>query len=299
VNKGIVIIGGADVDYLAQSDEKIIPEVSNIGKVFKSYGGVGFNIATNLGMLKDEVYFISAFNGDNDGDSQIKFLKRHGVKVIAKRSSLPSASYVAVNDNGGELIASICDNRIIEEVDSVLIDQYGKLLKEAEYIVLDGNIEEKLIDYIFAKYSDKRIVVDPISPQKIEKFRRHISDMYLLKCNKKQAKHFFATDEKNSETLLHEFYELGAKRVVLSDGAEPTYFLDLGSIGLLSNKTYKDYVNSSGAGDAQTSGIIDGLLKGLNLKKAIKFGNILAKVTLFSNSSTSEEVRKFAYKKSS
>lgn len=239
MNKGIVIIGGADVDYLAQSDEKIIPEVSNIGKVFKSYGGVGFNIATNLGMLKDEVYFISAFNGDNDGDSQIKFLKRHGVKVIAKRSSLPSASYVAVNDNGGELIASICDNRIIEEVDSVLIDQYGKLLKEAEYIVLDGNIEEKLIDYIFAKYSDKRIVVDPISPQKIEKFRRHISDMYLLKCNKKQAKHFFATDEKNSETLLHEFYELGAKRVVLSDGAEPTYFLDLGSIGLLSNKTYK------------------------------------------------------------
>ncbi len=59
----ICVIGGANVDITASSEEAFRIGDSNPGRVEVSWGGVGRNIAHNLALLGDEVQLLTIFGG--------------------------------------------------------------------------------------------------------------------------------------------------------------------------------------------------------------------------------------------
>lgn len=295
MNESLLIIGGSNIDYIATSKDKIQDGVSNIGTLSISSGGVARNICENLARLGSKIDFITTIGNDLYGENIKKDLINLSVNVIYPKVNLPTSSYLAINDNNHDLALSICDNRIIDELNSKFLNNYYKFILEHEYIILDANLNEDAIKYIFSNFSDKKIIVDAISPTKVLKFKNYLDKIYLLKCNKFEAKAII-NDYKNERDLISKILELGVKNIVVSFGASDIYYGNNSEIGFIKNDLIKDFANTSGCGDALTSGIIDQYIRdNKSLKDSIIFGNILSKVTLMTSSATSKEISKYRH----
>ena len=295
MNESLLIIGGSNIDYIATSKDKIQDGVSNIGTISISSGGVARNICENLARLGSKIDFITTIGNDLYGENIKKDLINLSVNVIYPKVNLPTSSYLAINDNNHDLALSICDNRIIGELNSKFLNNYYKFILEHEYIILDANLNEDAIKYIFSNFSDKKIIVDAISPTKVLKFKNYLDKIYLLKCNKFEAKAII-NDYKNERDLISKILELGVKNIVVSFGASDIYYGNNSEIGFIKNDLIKDFANTSGCGDALTSGIIDQYIRdNKSLKDSIIFGNILSKVTLMTSSATSKEISKYRH----
>ena len=295
MNESLLIIGGSNIDYIATSKDKIQNGVSNIGTISISFGGVARNICENLVRLGAEIDFITAIGNDLYGENIKNNLVNLGVNVIFPKVDLPTSSYLAINDNNHDLALSICDNRIIDELNSTFLSKYYDFILEHEYIILDANLNEDALKYIFSNFSDKKIIVDAISPAKVLKFKNYLDKIYLLKCNKFEAKALIQ-DYKNEEELISKILNLGVKNIVVSFGASDIYYGNKSGIGFVKNDLVKDFVNTSGCGDALTSGIIDQYIRSnKSLKDSIIFGNKLSKVTLMTSSATSIEISKYSH----
>ena len=295
MNESLLIIGGSNIYYIATSKDKIQDGVSNIGTISISSGGVARNICENLARLGSKIDFITTIGNDLYGENIKKDLINLSVNVIYPKVNLPTSSYLAINDNNHDLALSICDNRIIDELNSKFLNNYYKFILEHEYIILDANLNEDAIKYIFLNFSNKKIIVDAISPTKVLKFINYLDKIYLLKCNKFEAKALIK-DYKNEEDLVSKILELGVKNIVVSFGASDIYYGNKSEIGFVKNDLIKNFVNTSGCGDALTSGIIDQYIRdNKSLKDSIIFGNILSKVTLMTSSATSKEISKYRH----
>ena len=88
----------------------------------------------------------------------------------------------------------------------------------------------------------------------------------------------------------------GAQNVVVSHGSKDIYFGNNHryKIDLVHVDEIKQIENTTGCGDALTSGVIDYYLSGKKLKEAVAFGYELSKVTLMTKGATSKEISKYA-----
>ena len=47
----VLIVGGANIDITATTNDKYIPKDSNVGKVSLTFGGVGRNLSQSVALL--------------------------------------------------------------------------------------------------------------------------------------------------------------------------------------------------------------------------------------------------------
>ena len=88
----------------------------------------------------------------------------------------------------------------------------------------------------------------------------------------------------------------GVKNVVVSHGAHDVYFGEnYRRVDLVKVNEVKEFENTTGCGDALTSGVIDYFLRGKKLKEAVAFGNELSRLTLMSKGATSKEIEKYRH----
>lgn len=289
----LLLIGGSNVDYIGTPKEKLNRSTSNIGEINISFGGVMRNICENLARLGNKLIFMSAIGSDVYGKMLKRELEDLGVKIISPISNEATSSYLAINNHENNLDVAICESKIILEINKGFLAQYSSIIKEHQYIILDGNLEEEFIDALFLAYPDKKYIVDGITPQKVLRFQKHLKDIYLLKCNIYEAKALMNFDLSEKD-LVNGLLVKGVKNVVLSHGSKDIYYgNNLNDIGRVKVNEIKDFVNTTGCGDALLSGIVNQIIKGKSLKEAIEFGTKLSEVTLFSKAATSIEVEKF------
>lgn len=158
----VIVVGGAVVDVVAspRGAQRIVPGSSNPGSVVLGFGGVARNIAEGIGRLGGRVALLSVVGADSQGTSLMQHAARAGVdtsliKVVhpphasassasgaVSASSVSTATYVAVHDGNGELIAGIADMDIFKSEMSVsfLEESLRGPLRTAEVVVMDGNV---------------------------------------------------------------------------------------------------------------------------------------------------------------
>ena len=270
----LLLIGGSNIDYIGISQNKLISNVSNIGTISISFGGVMRNICENLARLGNNITFITSIGKDTLGQELKNQLIDLNVKIYSPNTNLPTGSYLAINDNNHDLYSAICDNRIIAE------------------ICLDSNLDEETISYIINTYPNKRYYVDAISPTKVIKYKKFLNKLYLIKCNIHEAKELVNNDLSPYE-LTKELVNLGIKNVVVSNGSHNIYYGNNLGIEVFEVKPVKNFENTTGCGDALTSGLINHLIRNHSLKEAVEFAHQLSIVTLMSKSATTKEIEKF------
>lgn len=296
--KKILLIGGASLDYIATSDEKITQGVSNNGKLSISFGGVSCNVAYNLVKLGNKISFITAINNDTSGDLIRKHLEELKIKYYSPKTTFPTNSYVAINDCDHDLSVAIFDNRITSEITPTYLKKQNDLIKQFDYLVLDANLSVKAIEYLVnTYYLTKKIFCEAISPQLVIRYQNVLDKIYFLKCNIHEARALAKNKSLEKEALIKALFKRGLKNVVVSNNKYDIYYgLNGASVYCFKIKAHTKFKNTTGCGDALFSGIIDQLSLGKDFHEAIKFGNKLSNLTLMSDAAYSPLVSRYAHK---
>ena len=283
----ILVIGGSNIDYVAKSSSPLINRDSNIGEVKISNGGVGRNIALNLSLLNNNVSFITGLGKDLLSTSLKKELSSNKIKVLVPKSEYGVGSYVAINDNSGEMSVAICDSSFC---DNLTLDK--KEIESFENIVLDANLNEKLIEDIISSFPKSRYYVDGVSANKVSRFKKVLNKLHLFKSNLIEAQTITNTKLEGKE-LVKKLLSLGPKIVIITNSSKSTFYgYDNNIVETPATKIdKKEIVNVNGAGDAFFSGFVSSYIKTNNIESSIEFAKKMSYYTLKSSESVNLEIK--------
>ncbi len=259
-----VVIGSANLDISLSVDQTIIWRDSNIGAIRLTPGGVGRNIAENLGRLNIRTHFITPLGHEPDADLLRKSCTRHGVILHSLSSeTLTTSKYAALFDEHNDMLVGVADTMSVEKLTPKDFVGYLDLIRDAAVLILETNLSEAVLKYL-SKLNDT-VYVNAISTTKAKRIKPLYKDIHTLSLNRLESQAL--TNNSVSldalEPLRDFFISKGVQNVLLTVGSEGAYLMNKEAI-IKQPATNAKIVNTSGAGDGFLAGYIYGTLKGFN-----------------------------------
>lgn len=274
---GIICIGGMNVDrkYVIQGD--VVMGTSNPVDSNFSIGGVGRNVAENLGRLDENVSFLSVAGYDHDfewiKDQTETYVNMANITQIQGEST---GSYSAILDQSGEMQLALADMSIYDKMDVNWISQHDSLLASAKMIVSDLNVPKDTIDYLiqFAKKKDIPLTLIPVSSPKMARLPQRLEGVDTLIVNLDESESFLnypAKTSQDKELLLDRWMETGLEQVILTSGKDPALYANqAGDRQAFDIPAVDQVVDVTGAGDSFASGFIFGQVQGFDFEKSMQ-----------------------------
>jgi pseudouridine kinase len=284
--KKVVVVGGANFDLIGKGKGGLKYKTSNPGKVMKTVGGVGRNIAENLGKLKIPTTLLTAVGKDGLGDSILKRTKESGVDVslVLKTDKYPSGTYIAILDENSDLALALADMDIVELVDRNYIKERLYTLKTANIIVCDTNVPTDTIEVMadYCKNTETLFVVEPVSVEKAQKVKNILSFIDIFTPNKEEMESLcgFPLNSLEDYKKAGNFaLEKGIKILLLKLGPQGLYIHSEGYQKIFPSLA-SNIVDVTGAGDSLVAGFIASYFEGHSLEKCCQYALAVAAYTL-------------------
>lgn len=284
----VLVIGAAGLDIKGRPHEPLERASSNPGRVRNSFGGVGRNIAENLGRLEVETVFLSVVGDDAGGDLLLAHTAAAGVNVqhVLQVDDTSTGSYIAILDDSGDLDVAVSDYSIIEHLTSEYFEEKEDLFAEARLVAIDLNLTNAAIDKILElteKY-DLPLCVDPTSPAHAVKICQDLEKVYMIAPNASETKVLCGLDvpAHNLDAAVNvakHMQGMGIEIAIVTMGKAGVVYAETGGGGYIrGRKTH--IIDSTGAGDALSAAVIFGLVNELSLDEAMRLGIAAATLTL-------------------
>ncbi|WMX52578.1 PfkB family carbohydrate kinase [Mycoplasmopsis bovis] len=291
----VVVVGSINYDLYARVNNKISLRDSNPANIYSSLGGVAYNIAKNLALSGIDTTLISAVGNDLEANWIKKQLENDSLNsILIAKNDYKTAKYVALIDNNSDMNVAASDTKITESIDYNDLFAYKKLLDKSTYLCLDANLSSYLIVKLCKNFSDKFIVAEAVSSQKILKFKPVLKHISLLKGNKLEFQALLNTSETDLFILASKVLELGIKSVVITDGENGCIYANNEGVVEFYRPTIVKALSTSGAGDAFCAGLIYGLI---NKMQILKVGASFAKFSLLSLMTINDKLNKSSLSK--
>lgn len=300
----MVVVGGSNIDLKGYSQD-YLKHTSNPGEIRESFGGVGRNIAENLGLLGQEVIFLTAVADDHFGKKIVGKMESSEVDMnhIKRVDQAKTGLYLAHLDQKGELIGAISDMEILEHIDHSYLKEKRRIIEEASLLIFDTNLSEEVISYLIQITSDQvEIMVEPVSVDKSHKLRLYLESIDYITPNISEAQVLLDLDsmaEQNLTTQLEKLRKRYRKKeglpvMIISCGKRGVFLLnEEDDIFIEAEEIEKaDIVETTGAGDALAAGIADGLARGEDIVDAVEFGIKAASLTIKSELTVNPDLGK-------
>jgi pseudouridine kinase len=273
--KFCVAIGGANIDILGTPTQPISAMSSNPGIVSTSAGGVARNIAENIARLGNKCYLIAPVGDDSYGRQLIEQSHSAGIDTsqILTIDGQSTSSYLSIVDDNGEMQLAIADMNILDCMLPALLKRQMPLLKRAQTIVLDTNIDEKLLSYLFDSLPKASFFVDTVSIAKASKILPYLAKVYCLKPNLLEAQALSGMqieDYSQLPQLAQWFHKQGVKQLYISLGEDGLFFSDQNQSKQVKIPA-KTVSNSNGAGDALSAALVHCQLSNLPIEESAYF----------------------------
>ena len=269
-----------------ESQRKITFELGakyHIEQRFESLGGISINVAAGLVKLGERAVCYTKIGDDEIGKWIVDELNIAGIEILpgcVERNCQSDLSSILVDIESADRV--IFSNQVANQKLFIEKEKMG----HPDWIFI-GDLSgawqqntDTIID--FAKKTNTPIAFNPRQktihddPQKII---QTISSCEILFVNKDEAIEIISKYDQNAlpellneeEHLIKTLYAMGAKIVALTDGIRGAWAYD--GIDILHvDAVIQKAVDSTGAGDAFTSGFFAAHLKGMNLKLALRWG---------------------------
>lgn len=290
---GIVVIGAVFVDIKGFPENNYIPDGKNAGKIEYVHGGVSRNVAENIANIELRPTYLSIADKSAMGEDVIRKLKNHKVNTDYMLT-IPNGmgTWLAVFDNNGDLAGSISQRPNLMPLLAVLEEKGDEIFAQADSIVVEvGDLDKEIIKKIFAlakKHEKKTYAV--VANMSIAAERRDFLQKFdCFICNQLEAGIVFADDYRDKtpqemcDILSDCVLNANIPSMVVTMGAEGAVYADAsGDKGICPprNVQVKD---TTGAGDAFSSGVVIGLTYGKTLKEAVDIGTHLASSVIVSS----------------
>ncbi len=287
----VIVIGGSNIDLVGFSKDKIVLEDSNPGRLKTSLGGVGRNIADNLARLDVKTQLLSAVGDDVQGDELIDTSIKSGIDMrhVIRSKAYDTSTYLSVVDKDGNMVLALSDMESINAITIEYLEKYHKEIVNAKAVVIDTNLTEESIQYIFEKYQNMPIYVDTVSTTKAMKILPYLGSIHTLKPNKIEAEKLLDMPIQSDEDMMKAaqmFLDKGMEQIVISNGGKGIFYGNGQGIKKIVPEAVK-MANANGAGDAFMAGLVYGFIHELTLTDAVDFAIIMSKFTLESKETIS------------
>lgn len=286
----VTVIGGINYDLSITSLNKIIPFDSNPSKVFYAPGGVGRNIAEVIGKSQInnknvEVYLLGVVGNDPEGNYVIKETKKSNVKCefVNVNDHFNTGKYITFNDNDNDMYVAANDMEIYDNLNIEVVEKWEKILKQTDILIMDTNLDINILNKVLSIIPKETLsIIETVSMSKIKKLKKLKFDIDILKTNRNEFMYFYGIEKEeqifDSCKNIKSFHDI----IITNKENDVIYYTDneFKYVKTISSNV----VNSNGAGDSFTAGLIYGILDDLNIFNSIKYGNIFAYISLNSES---------------
>ena len=254
---------------------------------YESIGGCAANVAVGLSRLGVKTYCYTKIGKDNLGKWIIKELKHEGVDdkfVEIEKDCKSDLSAIIMDKKSGEHI--IFFNRDANE----RLEIFSKKIKKVDWIFVSALNSSKFVkweenlDKIIGICKEKGIKL-ALNPGQANINENHgkvveaIKQSQILMLNKDEAIEILSREENkysdedlnNEMFLLKNLKAMGPEIVTLTDGARGAWLFD-GKSFLYTQTIGKNPVETTGAGDAFSSGFLAAYLKEKTVEECLKWG---------------------------
>jgi pseudouridine kinase len=273
----VVCIGGATVDRIYRSRERLRPGTSNPAHGTRSFGGVARNVAESLARLGAPVALVSAVGNDESGRALVAHLAALGVdtRAVLARPDRATAEYVAVTEPTGELALGLADMGILD----TLTPDALPALADAALVFADCNLPPATLADLLARPRAGRLAVDAVSAPKARRLPADLTGLDLLFLNRDEARALLGEDLAVGAAASR-LRAWGAGAVVVTDGAAGLGVADPEGVDALPAAPVAAIADVTGAGDALVAGTLRALVDERPLREALRSGLACAALAL-------------------
>lgn len=274
MNKYVVGIGAANVDIYAKSKISIKEHFDHPSIITTAVGGVTRNILENVSRLGIKSFLLSAVGDDIYGKLIINESSKAGIDCshVLKVKNTGTGIFLQVKDNKNDMHMALCDMSVISHINKKYIDDNSKLISNASALVLDPSLDNKIIEYIFEKFPDVKVFVDPISDFYAKKIKKYLKHIYCIKPNRNELSVLANMDINDDNDLISAYIKVNKKADYVFASLNNKgclYTNDNGEVVTKKLKEVKNMINASGAGDCFFGVLIYGYVNGLNIDETI------------------------------
>ena len=270
------------------------PQGRNVGSVKFVHGGVGRNVAENIGRLGLPTSLVSSVDKGSIGNDVVDRLAASGVgsAFLARTDTGGMGMWLAVMDENGELAGSISQMPDLQGMENSLSLMGEAMMEQATHVALELDLNERITRQVLklAKKKAKPVYGLPGNLEVVMKAPDVLDGLALFVCNHIELGRLCGEDfsDADAEKILMRLPQvtkkMGLQALVVTLGARGSVYYDAANEeqGFQPALPVK-VVDTCGAGDAFFSGALAGLARGDSLAAAVVTGTEVAACTIQSD----------------
>lgn len=284
-NRFVVAVGAANMDITGSTQHALVAHDSTPGRIRCAPGGVARNVAENLARLGHDVRLISAVGDDLYGASLLEHTRRAGVDVQGCQvlAGQATSTYLSLHGPDGDMALALNDMAILQQITPERLAGSAARVRHACAVLLDCNLPEATLDWLFAQASSIPVFAEPVSAFKCRRLLPWLGRVHTLKANRLEARALTGlpvADDAGVVAAANWLHDQGVRQVVLSLGERGVYWSEQAGVHGWQAATPVEVVNATGAGDAMMAGLLHGFLQAVPLAQAVVFASGCAALTL-------------------
>ena len=281
--KNIYIVGSLNMDLVIKAP--VMPRSGETlgGSDFMSNpGGKGANQAVAVAKLGGNAHMVGCV-GQAFGDELVWTLKKYGVgtQYVEQCGDVSSGIAVIVVVDGDNRI--ILDRGANGRVSRALIDRALAQAKEGDFLVVQLEIAQNMVEYALSQAKRKKMVtvLNPAPAVPLSKEIFSVCDYFTP--NQSEAQFYtgiYPEEEESARRCAEVLAQKGVKNLVITMGAEGSAAVCGGEFRKVSAYRAGDVVDTTAAGDTYVGAFVTALSEGKGVDEAMAFACRAAGLTV-------------------
>lgn len=297
----MVVVGVVFLDIKGFPFFKYDAVGTNLGNVLMTHGGVARNVAENMANLGAEVEFVTMLDDDSLGREARLRLRGAGVKLTHAVSTPDKGMgmWLAVFNEKGDLAGSVSHMPDASPIERLFDEKGEEIIRSCRGVALEIDLSEKVSERVFelAERFDKPVYAIVANMSVILRRPDFMARTACVILNEIEAGRLFGREiralspEETLEAVSEAASAMGIRSIVVTMGARGAVYLDAknGLRGVCPAVPCR-VVDTTGAGDAFFSAVVESLARGMRLDDAVTCGARLASMTVSTSESTCPHV---------
>ena len=297
----MVVVGVVFLDIKGFPFFKYDAVGTNLGNVLMTHGGVARNVAENMANLGAEVEFVTMLDDDSLGREARLRLRGAGVKLTHAVSTPDKGMgmWLAVFNEKGDLAGSVSHMPDASPIERLFDEKGEEIIRSCRGVALEIDLSEKVSERVFelAERFDKPVYAIVANMSVILRRPDFMARTACVILNEIEAGRLFGREiralspEETLEAVSEAAPAMGSRSIVVTMGARGAVYLDAenGLRGVCPAVPCR-VVDTTGAGDAFFSAVVESLARGMRLDDAVTCGARLASMTVSTSESTCPHV---------
>jgi sugar/nucleoside kinase (ribokinase family) len=272
----ILAVGGAHIDRRGQVSGVYIPAASNPGIMREDVGGGVFNALRTAVRRGVSASLLSVRGGDAASDTVSRAIATCGITDLSVTFlDRATPSYTALLDRDGELIVGFADMALYDVAfpKQMRRAKMREAVDAADVVLCDANLPTPALERLAVLAEGKPIFAVAISPAKVMRLVSILARLSMLFMNRREAAALAGIErEASMRDMVESLRKTGLQGGIVTSGNDAVLGFDGKSSFTIRPPTPRHVADVTGAGDALAGATVAALLKGLDLRTALREG---------------------------